>query len=240
MRGDGSVGVDIETFAHIVAHDMKALLNGIASMVDFVVEDYGDRLDDEGREQLRLIQQMAVRGVAMVDGLRRFSRVASAPVQLRRLDLTAMAGRAVARSAALAPDATVRPRVAALPAVLGDPALVADVLTTLTDNAVLFHQGAVRDVVVAPLDAPAAACPAGQVAIGVTDTGIGIDPRFHDAVFEMFKRLHAADRFGGGVGAGLAVARAIVERHGGRLWIAHSSPAGTTVAFTLPAAPAEA
>ena len=204
--------MDIETFAHIVAHDMKAPLNGIASMVDFVVEDYGDRLDDEGREQLRLIQQMAVRGVAMVDGLRRFSRVASAPVQLRRLDLTAMAGRAVARSAALAPDATVRPRVAALPAVLGDPALVADVLTTLTDNAVLFHQGAV----------------------------IGIDPRFHDAVFEMFKRLHAADRFGGGVGAGLAVARAIVERHGGRLWIAHSSPAGTTVAFTLPAAPAEA
>ena len=117
--------MDIETFAHIVAHDMKAPLHGIASMVDFVVEDYGDRLDDEGRQQLRLIQQMAVRGVAMVDGLRRFSRVASAPVQSRRLDLTAMAGRAVARSAALAPDATVRPRVAALPAVLGDPALVA-------------------------------------------------------------------------------------------------------------------
>lgn len=232
--------MDIETFAHIVAHDMKAPLNGIASMVDFVVEDYGDRLDDEGREQLRLIQQMAVRGVAMVDGLRRFSRVASAEMHPRPLDLAAMASRAIVRSAALVPEATVQAHVAPLPAVLGDPALVPDVLDALCANAVLFHTGTVRDVTVAPLDAPAAACPGGQVAIGITDTGIGIDAKFHDAVFEMFKRLHAPYAFGGGVGVGLAVARAIVERHGGRLWVAASSPAGSTLAFTLPAAPAEA
>lgn len=231
--------MDIETFAHIVAHDMKAPLNGIASMIDFVVEDYADRLDDDGREQLRLIQQMASRGVRMVDGLRRFSRVAAAPYQPRRLDLAALAERSIARSTALVPEATVRAHVGVLPAVLGDPALVPDLLDALTSNAVRFHHGPLREVVVAPLDAATPDVPAGHVAIAITDTGIGIAPKFQDAVFDMFKRLHAPDTFGGGVGAGLAVARAIVERHGGRIWIAGSGPAGTTVAFTLPAAPAE-
>lgn len=239
MRGTG-VSVDIETFAHVVAHDLKAPLNGIASMVEFFVEDYAERLDDDGREQLRLIQQMATRGVAMVDGLRRFSRVAEATVQPRRLDLAAMATRAITRAAALAPDATVRAHVAPLPAVLGDPALVPELLDAICTNAVRFHAGAQRDVTVAPLAPPAASVPDGHVAIGIADTGIGIDARYHDAVFDMFKRLHAPYAYGGGVGAGLAVARAIVERHGGRIWIAGSSPAGTTVAFTLPAAPAEA
>ncbi|MFN7977216.1 MAG: ATP-binding protein [Vicinamibacterales bacterium] len=232
--------MDIETFAHVVAHDLKAPLNGIASMVDFFVEDYAARLDDEGREQLRLIQQMAERGVAMVDGLRRFSRIAEAAVQPRRLDLTAMATRAVTRAAALVPDATVRAHVAPLPAVLGDPALVPDLLDAICSNAVRFHTGTLRDVTVAPLAAPPASPPDGHVAIGVTDTGIGIEARYHDAVFDMFKRLHAPYAYGGGVGAGLAVARAIVERHGGRIWIAGSSSAGTTIAFTLPAVPAEA
>lgn len=239
MRGTG-VSVDIETFAHVVAHDLKAPLNGIASMVDFFVEDYADRLDDDGREQLRLIQQMAGRGVAMVDGLRRFSRVAEATVQPRRLDLTAMATRAIARCAALVPEAEVQAHVAALPAVLGDPALVPDLLDALCGNAVRFHAGAVREVTVAALPSAAPPLPEGHVAIAVTDTGIGIERRHHEAIFDMFKRLHAPYAYGGGVGAGLAVARAIVERHGGRIWIADSSPTGTTVAFTLPAAPAEA
>lgn len=239
MRGTG-VSVDIETFAHVVAHDLKAPLNGIASMVEFFVEDYAERLDDDGREQLRLIQQMATRGVAMVDGLRRFARIAEATVQPRRLDLAAMATRAIARSAALVPEATVRAHVDALPAVLGDPALVPDLLDALCGNAVRFSTSAVRDVTVAPLASAATPAPAGHVAVGVTDTGIGIEARHHEAVFDMFKRLHAPYAYGGGVGAGLAVARAIVERHGGRIWIAGSSPAGTTVAFTLPAAPAEA
>ncbi|MFN8644383.1 MAG: ATP-binding protein [Candidatus Binatia bacterium] len=230
--------MDIETFAHIVAHDLKAPLNGIASMVDIVVEDYGDRLDDDGRAQLRLLQSLAGRGVALIDGLRRYTRVTSAPVQLRSLDLTTLAHRAVAQAARLVPDVTVRAEVAPLPAVQADPALIPDLLAALCANAVVFHTGLERVVRVAPLADPGRALPPGHVAIGVRDEGIGIDPKQHTAIFDMFKRLHAPDKFGGGAGAGLAVARAIVERHGGAIWVADSSTRGTTIAFTLPAAPA--
>lgn len=229
----------LEHFAHIVAHDLKAPLNGIASIVDFVVEDYGDRLDDAGREQLQLMQELAGRGVRMIDGLRRYSRIAEASCHPRTLDIGALAARAVAQASTRVAGVAVVPEIADdLPRVTGDPALVADLLTELAANAVLFHRGPERPVRVTALPSPDRPLPAGHVAVAVADTGIGIEARFQASIFDMFKRLHPPGAFGGGIGAGLAVARAIVARHGGDLWVAESDAAGTTMAFTLPAAPA--
>jgi two-component system, chemotaxis family, sensor kinase Cph1 len=231
--------VDIDTFAHIVAHDLKAPLTGIASMVDFVVEDYADRLDDEGKAQLRLIQSMATRGVAMVDGLRQLSRVSTAPLHPRPLDLAALAPRLIEQARAAAPEAVVVGHLTAGPAVLGDPALVPLMLSYLFANAVRFSERPRRQVWFGPVAASDAPVPAGHAVYAVRDDGIGIPAKFHTAVFDMFKRLHGVDRFGGGIGAGLALAHRIVERHGGRLWLTSTPGEGTTVAFSLPAAAPE-
>lgn len=228
--------MDIETFAHIVAHDLKAPLNGIASMVDFVVEDYGDRLDDEGRAQLRLIQSMATRGVAMVDGLRQLSRVSSAPLHPRPLDLAALAPRLFAQAQAAAPEAIVEPHVTPGPPVLGDPALVPLMLSHLFANAVRFSERPRRQVWFGPAAAGDVHVPVGHEVYAVRDDGIGIPAKFQTAVFDMFKRLHAGDRFGGGIGAGLALCHRITERHGGRLWLTSTPGEGTTVCFSLPGA----
>jgi light-regulated signal transduction histidine kinase (bacteriophytochrome) len=67
----------------------------------------------------------------------------------------------------------------------------------------------------------------------VQDNGIGIAPEHHQAVFRIFKRLHARDEFGGGIGSGLAIVKRIVERHGGRVWIESSLDEGATFLFTL-------
>lgn len=229
--------MDIETFAHIVAHDLKAPLTGIASMVDFVVEDYADRLDDEGKAQLRLIQSMATRGVAMVDGLRQLSRVSAGPLNPRPLDLAALAPRLIEQARATVPDAIVEAHVTAGPPVLGDPALVPLMLSHLFANAVRFSERPRRQVWFGPATATDAPVPAGHVVYAVRDDGIGIAAKFHTAVFDMFKRLHGVDRFGGGVGAGLALCHRIIERHDGRLWLTSAPGEGTTVSFTLPAAP---
>lgn len=231
--------LDIETFAHVVAHDLKAPLNGIASLVEFVVEDYADRLDDEGREQLRLIQAMAARGVATVDALRQFARLSTVPLHPRPLDLAAAVARAMGR---------VRPRIAgvtveavvdpALPPVLADPALLPVLLDVLLTNAAQYDTRPHRTITVGPAAADRAV-PDGQVAVAVHDEGIGLPADEREAVFAMLKRLHAHDRFGGGVGAGLALARVIVERHGGAIWFADTAP-GATLVFTLPVAPAAA
>ena len=232
--------MDIETFAHIVAHDLKAPLTGIASMVDFVVEDYADRLDDEGRAQLRLIQSMAVRGVALVDGLRQLSRVSSAPLNPRPLDLAAIAPRLLEQARTFAPGAVVTPHITPGPAVLGDPALVPLMLSQLFANAVRFSERPGRQVWFGPAAADDVHVPEGHEVYAVRDDGIGIPAKFHTAVFDMFKRLHGPEHFGGGVGAGLALAYRIVERHGGRLWLTSAPGEGTTVLFSLPGAAAGA
>jgi len=71
------------------------------------------------------------------------------------------------------------------------------------------------------------------VVFHVKDNGIGIPQKHYDAVFRIFKRLHGRDEFGGGTGAGLTIARKIVERHGGRIWLDSLPGEGTTVYFTL-------
>ena len=227
--------MDIETFAHIVAHDLKAPLNGIASMVDFVVEDCADRLDDEGKAQLRLIQSMAARGVAMVDGLRQLSRVSTVPLQPRTLDLAALAPRLLAQADPGTPGATVESQVTPGPPVTGDPALVPLMLSHLFANAVRFSDRPHRQVWFGPARAGDVPVPDGHEVYAVRDDGIGIAARFHTAVFDMFKRLHGVDRYGG-VGAGLALCHRIIERHDGRLWLTSTPGEGTTVFFSLPGA----
>ena len=74
-----------------------------------------------------------------------------------------------------------------------------------------------------------------MVTVFVKDNGIGISREQAAVVFKMFRRLHGRDEFGGGAGAGLAIARKIVERHGGTMWIESEPGVGSTFFFTLPA-----
>src|SRR5690606_27066664 len=67
----------------------------------------------------------------------------------------------------------------------------------------------------------------------IRDNGIGIPPEHQNAVFRIFKRLHARDEFGGGTGSGLAIVKRIVERHGGRVWVESAVDEGSTFLFTL-------
>ena len=233
--------MDLKTLAHLISHDLKAPLNGIYSLVEFLEEDYADRLDDDGREQLRLIRQLSARGIAKVEALGAYSRAATAPCVMRPLDLTGIATRVAATAAGrVAPCQTDVTIAGALPRVAGDPSLVPLLLDRLFANAFTFNTQPARHLWFGPLGDTTHDVPAGHVALAVRDNGIGIPERWHGGIFDLFKRLHGPDKFGGGAGVGLTVARLIVRRHGGEIWVDRSSEAGTTLAFTLPAALEEA
>ena len=113
-----------------------------------------------------------------------------------------------------------------LPSAIDDALLLKQVLLNLLSNAVKFTpEGGRIDVRVAQAN--------GTAEISVTDTGIGIAPEDHDAVFEEFRQVGTADKKAEGTGLGLALCRKFVELHGGRIWVKSQPGAGTTFTFSL-------
>ena len=127
---------------------------------------------------------------------------------------------------------------APLPVVRCDPAVSA-LFRNLITNSLKYNDKSERWVEIGVCTTPAEAADKtdGAPVFYVRDNGIGIRDRDHDKIFEIFRRLHGPDKFGGGTGAGLTIARKIVERHGGRIWIESKVGEGTTFYFTLHAAP---
>ncbi len=110
--------------------------------------------------------------------------------------------------------------------------LVREVFANLISNALKYNLQPQKWVEIGCLLPDPAAGERGPV-LYVRDNGIGIREKHHDSVFNVLRRLHGRDEFGGGSGAGLAIAKSIVERHGGRIWLESVYGGGTTFFFTL-------
>jgi chemotaxis family two-component system sensor kinase Cph1 len=134
--------------------------------------------------------------------------------------------------------------VTPLPTIRCDQAQVGEVFHNLITNAMKYNDKSQKWIEIGVLDAQEAedclrrhetSARTGPLApvFYVRDNGIGISARHQEAVFQMFKRLHTRDQYGGGTGAGLTIAKKIVERHGGCMWVESSSSEGTTFFFTL-------
>lgn len=230
--------MDIERFAHVVSHDLKGSLEGIESMVGFFVEDYAERLDEPGREQLRVIHRMASRGKARVQALREYARVSSLNMVRTTCDPRVALTQAVSTTRASAPCEDVQFSIQDdFPMVAADGRLLLAVFDRLIANAVLFNETRPRRVDIGHgLGTPPRPTPTPMCVVHVRDNGIGIAPQYHRRVFEMFYRLHEPEAFGGGIGAGLAVADQAVERLGGVIWLESRAGEGTTVFVALPLA----
>ena len=120
-----------------------------------------------------------------------------------------------------------------LPEAKGDPLLLREVFVNLLSNALKYNDGARKEVVIGALPERDES---GRVVFFVRDNGIGIRAKHHEAVFHIFRRLHLREEYGGGFGAGLAVVKSIVERHGGRVWVESEPGQGATFFFTVHAA----
>jgi two-component system, chemotaxis family, sensor kinase Cph1 len=222
-------------FVRAVVHDLKAPASGIQTHIDLLIEDEGGSLAPETQERLRLLQALARRIGRQVDGLGRLYRVTTGGLVRREVDLAEEAARA-AYAVAWPPDTRVQ-GADTLPRVSGDPILLRSVFTELLANAAIFRGDTpLRIEMGCRPDGPGDTVigDSARPALFIRDNGIGIPGKFHEQVFGMFERLHGPGVRGEGVGAGLAVARSIVELHGGRIWIESSPTGGCTVTFTLP------
>jgi signal transduction histidine kinase len=116
-----------------------------------------------------------------------------------------------------------------LPDVQGDPERITQLLANLVGNALKYNESLQAEVVVGAVQEDKGS----MVTMFVRDNGMGIDPRYHEQIFRIFRRLHRRDEFEG-TGAGLAICKKIVEAHGGKLWVESALEQGSTFFFTLP------
>lgn len=231
---------ELDDFAHIASHDLKEPLQSLLFNCRFLAEDFSSRLGTDGHARLGTLVRQAERMTELVDSLLQFSRFSRLELTLQDVDLGAVVTDVVASLEVQIAESKTEIRIPApLPVVRCDPAVSA-LFRNLITNALKYNDKPERWVEIGVREgtAAAAARPDAAPVFYVRDNGIGIRDRDHDKVFEIFRRLHGHDKFGGGTGAGLTIARKIVERHGGRIWIESQVGQGTTFCFTLRADPA--
>ena len=219
---------NLEAFTYSAAHDLRTPLRGISGFAEALAEDYGDRLDETGRDYAARIQAGCGRMATLIDDLLHLSQVARAKMDLEDLDLSAEVTAICDEFRARDPGRHVRVTVQDGVRVTADRALIRSALENLLDNAWKFtgrRDGATIEFATTPVgDAP--------ICCYVRDNGVGFDPAYVGKLFQPFQRLHDADEFPG-TGVGLASVRRIIDRHGGRTWAEGAVDGGATIYFTL-------
>jgi PAS domain S-box-containing protein len=218
---------ELEDFAYVASHDLKEPLRGIHNYSSFLLEDYADKLDDEGKRKLETLMRLTGRMQDVIDALLHSSRVGRQGLSMAAVDLNRVVLDVLETLGPVLESERVRVSFAGdLPTVRCDETLVREVFHNLVTNAMKYNDKPEKRIEIGHQRN-------GASAFFVRDDGIGIPDKHHDAVFRMFKRLHAKDKFGGGAGVGLAMVKKIVKRHCGRVWLESSPGEGTTVHFTL-------
>jgi light-regulated signal transduction histidine kinase (bacteriophytochrome) len=219
---------DLDDFAYIASHDLKEPLRGIHNYASFLLEDYQDRLEPEGKEQLQTLVRLTKMMEGIIDSLLEYSRVRRTELLLTTVDLNDLVAEVLESLAIVLREGRVSVKQAAdLPTLTCDRVRVAEVFRNLISNAMKYNDKPEKKIEIGSIPDPQ------RPVLYVRDNGIGIAEKHRDSIFQMFKRLHARDKFGGGTGAGLAIVKKIIERHQGEIWLESTPGEGTTFYFTL-------
>ncbi len=218
---------DLERLATISVHDLQEPLRTIKGYSELLRTQSGAQLDAQAAEFLGRISAGADRLQEMITDLRRITRISAEPLGLHETDVSGVVGRVVADLDARIREAGATVKFDALPAVSANPSLLGQLFQNLIDNAIKYRGDAQPQIVIS------AERKDREWVFGVRDNGMGIKPEYHERIFQVFRRLHPRSEYPG-TGVGLAIARKIVDKHGGRIWVESQPAAGSTFFFTLP------
>ena len=241
---------ELDSFAYIASHDLKEPLRGIHNYANFLMEDYAEALSDDGVAKLQTVVRLTQRMEDLINSLLHFSRLGRAELVQQSVNLNELVQQTIATVTMSRPQSEVEFRIPQpLPSIEADRSQINELFTNLISNAIKYNNKAEKQVEIGLIDRNGSeraengdanveevSFPA-AFTFYVRDNGIGIPPEHLEKIFQIFRRLHGRDDFGGGTGAGLTIARKIVERHGGRIWVESIPDQGSTFYFTLSAEP---
>ena len=216
---------ELQDFAYIVSHDLKAPLRAISSLAGWLAEDYADKLDPSGREQLQLLLKRTKRMHNLIEGILTYSRLGRLKPTLVRID-SGEAARQVIEALSPPPGISVR-LDGSFPEIVYDRTHIEQLFQNLIGNAIKYLGRPQGEVLVSCTDG------GDHWVFSVQDNGPGIAPEHFERIFKIFQTLKPRDEVES-TGIGLTIVKKIVEQYGGRVWVESQLGQGSTFSFTVP------
>lgn len=220
---------ELEQFAYVASHDLQEPLRMVVSYMDLLQDRYKGSLDERADKYIGYAVDGSRRMQRLVQDLLTVSRVSSQAKPLAPTSADAVLDWVLRSLGESIRESNARVDRDKLPLVLADEVQLGQVFQNLISNAIKFRSD----------EDPHIQVRARRVGtkwrISVSDNGIGIEPEYHERIFQMFQRLHERDRYDGS-GIGLSVSRKIIDRHGGELVVESVFGKGSTFSFTISAA----
>ncbi len=218
---------DLEQFAYVSSHDLREPLRTVIGFVQILQERYRDKLDSKADEYINYAVEGAKRMQQLIDDLLAYSRVGSGGAVIKFLNAQQPLDRALESLKGSIEESHATITMDSMPTIPADGTLMTQLFQNLIANAIKFrsqrplqiHVGAKREE--------------DSWLFSVEDNGIGIDPKYSERIFVIFKRLHTRDKYPG-TGIGLALCKKIVEQHGGKIRVESIPGKGSSFLFTIP------
>jgi PAS domain S-box-containing protein len=217
---------ELQRFAYVASHDLQEPLRMISSYLQLVEERYSQRLDEEGEEFIAFAVDGAKRLQKMINSLLEYSRVETRGNPFVPVSCEAVLNEALKNLQMALEESDSIVTKDYLPTINADSSQLSRVFQNLIGNAIKFRGKQRPHVHISARQLK------GEWQFSIKDNGIGINKQYHEKVFVIFQRLHGQEYSGTGIG--LSIARRIIERHGGRIWVESEPGIGSTFYFTLP------
>jgi two-component system sensor kinase len=221
---------ELEKFTYSVSHDLRAPLRAIEGFSRILLEDYSDKLDENGQHYLKILDASSRKMTQLLDDLLTLSRLGRQEMKCTQVDMRALATSVWGELKAKSAERQIDFKIDSLPNAWGDAALLRQIWTNLIGNALKFTspRECAKIEIIGKTETD-------QPVYCVKDNGVGFDMKFSAKLFGVFQRLHTDEEFKGN-GIGLAIVQRLVRRHSGEVWADAKLNEGATFCFTLPRA----
>lgn len=223
-----SVNEELESFSYSVSHDLRAPLRSINGFSDMLIEDYKDKIDENGVRLLNVVKNSAVKMGRLIDDILQFSRLGKKSIQFGLVNMDLIFSSVISDLCLEYTDKEIDIQVGELHDANGDTSLMKQVIVNLMSNAFKYSTNEDKISVIVESEIQGE-----YIKYSIKDSGVGFEMKYHDKLFGVFQRLHTDSEFEG-TGVGLAIVRRIVSKHGGSVWAESKIGEGSIFYFTVP------
>jgi light-regulated signal transduction histidine kinase (bacteriophytochrome) len=219
-----AVNNELEDFAYIISHDLKAPLRGISTLTNWLIEDYKSDLDEEGQELVVLLNKRVGRMHGLIDGVLKYSRVGRQKIVRTNLNLDEIVVDVIDT---LSPPENISVSITSeMPIIQNDETQIRQLFQNFISNAIKYNDKSegIVEINCEDLDTHWEFC--------VSDNGPGINPKYHEKVFLMFQTLHKKDEFES-TGIGLTIVSKIINQNNGKIRIDSEEGRGAKFYFSI-------